>query len=96
MITVAGAHGTLVLDAATGAYSYTSTTGFGTDTFTYTVSDGHGGTDTATLTIEVTEQGFRTLDAASLDGSGNIFFGNGNAGTTTTCRRTMRPGSNSA
>ena len=81
VITVAGSHGTLVLDASTGAYSYTSTTGFGTDTFTYTVSDGNGGTDTATLTIEVTEQGFRALDAASVDGSGNIFVGTGNTGT---------------
>src|SRR3954447_18680982 len=33
------------------------------------------------LTIEVTEQGLRSLDAASVDGSGNIFVGTGNTGT---------------
>ena len=83
-ITVVGTHGTLVLNAATGAYTYTSAdasaSDFGTDTFTYTVSDGAGGTDTATLAIEVTEQGLRTLDADLLDGSGNIFVGTGNTG----------------
>ena len=82
--TVVGDHGTLVLNKATGAYTYTALPAtpldFGTDSFSYTISDGQGGTSTSTLSIEVTEQGFRTLDTSSLDGSGNIFVGTGNTG----------------
>ena len=82
--TVVGDHGTLVLTKATGAYTYTAFPAtpldFGTDSFSYTISDGQGGTSTSTLSIEVTEQGFRTLDTSSLDGSGNIFVGTGNTG----------------
>ncbi len=37
-------HGALVLDAATGAYTYTATANYsGSDTFSITVADGHGG-----------------------------------------------------
>ncbi|MEA2879412.1 MAG: large repetitive protein [Hyphomicrobiales bacterium] len=82
--TVVGDHGTLVLNKATGAYTYTALPAtppdYGTDSFSYTVSDGQGATATSTLTVEVTEQGYRTLDAGSLDGSGNIFVGTGNTG----------------
>ena len=38
------AHGAILLDAATGRWTYTPTTDYnGTDTFTVVVSDGHGG-----------------------------------------------------
>jgi len=82
--TVVGDHGTVVVNKATGAYTYTALPAtppdYGTDSFNYAISDGQGGTSTSTLAIEVTEQGYRTLDASSLDGSGNIFVGTGNTG----------------
>ncbi|MEA2874671.1 MAG: large repetitive protein, partial [Hyphomicrobiales bacterium] len=82
--TVVGDHGTVVVNKATGAYTYTALPAtppdYGTDSFSYTVSDGQGSTATSTLTVEVTEQGYRTLDGTSLDGSGNIFVGTGNTG----------------
>ncbi|MGR3362944.1 MAG: Ig-like domain-containing protein, partial [Maritimibacter harenae] len=48
-------NGTLDLDNASGAYTYTPDADFsGTDGFTYTISDGNGGTDTASVTLTVT------------------------------------------
>jgi hypothetical protein len=48
-------NGTLDLDNASGAYTYTPDADFsGTDGFTYTVTDGKGGTDTASVTLTVT------------------------------------------
>ena len=79
--TFATAHGGQLVLAANGSYTYTPAASyFGTDTVNYTITDGLL-TDIGTLTIEVTEQGFRSLDAASVDGSGNIFVGTGNTGT---------------
>ncbi|PYY31846.1 Ig-like domain-containing protein [Curtobacterium sp. MCBD17_030] len=47
-------HGTLVLDASTGAYTYTPTAGFsGTDRFGYTATDQSGATTSGTMTITV-------------------------------------------
>ncbi|MDX5695617.1 tandem-95 repeat protein, partial [Brenneria sp. L4-2C] len=48
-------NGTLTLDAATGAYTYTPTANFnGSDSFTVTVADGQGGTTVSTVNIGVT------------------------------------------
>ncbi|MDN6859271.1 Ig-like domain-containing protein, partial [Pseudomonas sp. CAN2814] len=51
----APAHGTLVLNAATGDYTYTPAKDYnGGDSFTVSVSDGHGGTVDSVVTISVT------------------------------------------
>ncbi|MFV3411075.1 retention module-containing protein [Pseudomonas sp. NY15436] len=48
-------HGTLVLNAATGDYTYTPAANYnGSDSFTVTVSDGHGGTVDSVVSITVT------------------------------------------
>ena len=48
------AHGTLVLNASTGVYTYTPAANFnGTDSFTYRVVDADGGVATATVNILV-------------------------------------------
>lgn len=49
----APAHGTLTIDTATGAFTYTPDADFfGTDSFTFTVSDGElSGTGTVTITV---------------------------------------------
>ncbi|GGY69423.1 hypothetical protein GCM10011613_12200 [Cellvibrio zantedeschiae] len=47
-------HGTLVLNNATGTFTYTPSTGYsGSDSFVVTVSDGHGGTTTSTVNVGV-------------------------------------------
>ncbi|NDY93402.1 tandem-95 repeat protein, partial [Ideonella livida] len=57
------AHGTLSLDAATGAYVYTPAPGYtGTDSFTVQVADGQGGTRLAV--VQVTVQPAPTVDLA--------------------------------
>ncbi|MEL7937552.1 retention module-containing protein [Pseudomonas delhiensis] len=49
------AHGTLVLDPATGSYTYTPNLNYnGDDSFTVVVSDGHNGTTESTVTLTVT------------------------------------------
>jgi T1SS-143 domain-containing protein len=49
------ANGTVAIDPATGALTYTPGTGFnGSDTISYTVSDGNGGTTGDTVTVVVT------------------------------------------
>jgi VCBS repeat-containing protein len=49
------AEGTLVLNATTGAYTYTPGPNYnGPDAFTFSVDDGAGGTDTAVVSITVT------------------------------------------
>ena len=83
--TFATAHGGQLVLASNGSYTYTAPTGyFGTDTVNYTVTDGSL-TDTGMLTVEVTEQGIRTLDATAFDNHGDadpsndeMFFGDGN------------------
>lgn len=56
-LTVSPSQGTLILDAATGAFTYTPRTGLPaggvTDAFTYTVSDGQGGVTTVNPTIAI-------------------------------------------
>ncbi|MEE3663849.1 retention module-containing protein, partial [Brenneria sp. g21c3] len=48
-------NGTLVLDPATGEYTYTPTANFnGNDSFTVTVADGNGGTTVSTVNVGVT------------------------------------------
>ncbi|NMB67708.1 MAG: ExeM/NucH family extracellular endonuclease [Chloroflexi bacterium] len=48
------AHGTLLLDGATGAFTYIPNADYhGPDSFTFTVADGRGGTDTGTVSITV-------------------------------------------
>ena len=50
-----GAHGTVVIAAATGAWTYTSNPGYvGTDTFQLTASDGIAESLAATITVTVT------------------------------------------
>jgi Bacterial Ig domain len=52
------AHGTLTLDAASGAYHYTSSMGFsGSDEFTFDVGDGLVNSNTGTVTITVNASG---------------------------------------
>ena len=47
-------HGTIVLDPATGAFTYTPEADYnGTDTFTFTVSDPFGGTDSGGVTVTI-------------------------------------------
>jgi len=49
------ANGTLVLDSATGAFTYTPNPNYyGNDSFVVAISDGYGGTTTSTITIGVT------------------------------------------
>ncbi|MBP2000088.1 C4-type Zn-finger protein [Paenibacillus shirakamiensis] len=53
-VTTPPANGTLVLDPATGAFTYTPNNGFlGVDTFTVLVSDGKGGTAVSNVQIGV-------------------------------------------
>jgi len=52
--TVAPAHGSLSITAATGAFLYTPDPDWhGADSFTFTVSDGQGGSDTGVVSITV-------------------------------------------
>ncbi|MCH2242471.1 MAG: tandem-95 repeat protein, partial [Aquabacterium sp.] len=49
------AHGSVVLNTTTGAYTYTPAANYnGTDSFTVTVSDGKGGTVDSVVTVNVT------------------------------------------
>ncbi|MBB4862598.1 VCBS repeat-containing protein [Pseudomonas nitritireducens] len=51
----APAHGTLVLNPATGDYTYTPAKDYnGSDSFTITVSDGHGGTVDSVVSLTIT------------------------------------------
>ena len=51
----AAAHGTVTLNAATGAYTYAATANYsGSDTFKVTVSDGHGGFATQQVGVSIT------------------------------------------
>lgn len=53
-VTASPANGTVVLNTATGSFTYTPSTGFsGSDSFVVTVSDGRGGTATSTIGIGV-------------------------------------------
>ncbi|MDN6873934.1 retention module-containing protein [Pseudomonas citronellolis] len=48
-------HGTLVLDAATGHYTYTPNPNYnGSDSFTVVIDDGHNGTAESTVSLSVT------------------------------------------
>jgi large repetitive protein len=48
-------HGSVVLNSATGAYTYTPVANYnGTDAFTVTTTDGHGGTATKVVTVTLT------------------------------------------
>ena len=54
-VATAPLHGTVSLNAATGSYSYTATSGYtGSDSFVVGISDGRGGTTSATLSYTVT------------------------------------------
>ena len=83
--TFATAHGGQLVLASNGSYTYTAAAGyFGADTVNYTVTDGLL-SDIGMLTVEVTEQGIRTLDATAFDNHGDanpandeMFFGDGN------------------
>ncbi|MCV2216903.1 cadherin-like domain-containing protein [Thauera sp. Sel9] len=59
-LTIAGEHGTMVLNKSTGAFTYSRNDGeplTATDVFTYTLTDGDGDTDTATITIIIDDTG---------------------------------------
>jgi hypothetical protein len=67
-VTAAPAHGTVALDAASGAYTYTPTPDFhGADSFQVTASDGQGGSSTSTVRMTVTPVADITNDAGSTD-----------------------------
>ncbi|MFG5777345.1 midcut-by-XrtH protein [Comamonas sp. J-3] len=52
LVSVAPSHGTVVLNAATGAFTYVPEANFlGQDSFDVTVSDGHGGTAISKVTL---------------------------------------------
>ena len=54
-VSTAAAHGTVSLNAATGAYTYTPSANYnGADSFEVTVSDGAGGTVTQTISVGIT------------------------------------------
>ena len=54
-VTVAPQNGVLVLNAATGEFTYTPSANYnGSDSFEVTISDGNGGTTTSTVTVGVT------------------------------------------
>jgi T1SS-143 domain-containing protein len=54
-VTTGVAHGSLVLNSATGDFTYTPAPNYnGPDSFVVTVDDGHGGTTTSTISIGVT------------------------------------------
>ncbi|MGR4869610.1 tandem-95 repeat protein, partial [Variovorax sp. LARHSF232] len=53
-VTTQPTHGTVTIDAATGAYTYTPTPDFnGSDSFVVTIADGNGGTAQTTVTMTV-------------------------------------------
>jgi hypothetical protein len=53
-LTAAPQNGVLILNAATGEFTYTPNTNYnGTDSFVVTISDGNGGTTTSTVTVGV-------------------------------------------
>ncbi len=53
-VTTAATHGTVTLDAATGAFVYTPAANYnGPDSFVVTIADGNGGTTTSTINIGV-------------------------------------------
>ncbi|HSX50028.1 MAG TPA: retention module-containing protein, partial [Cellvibrio sp.] len=53
-VTTGPTNGSVVLNAATGAFVYTPNTNYnGNDSFTVTISDGNGGTTTSTVTVGV-------------------------------------------
>ena len=53
-LTSAPAHGSVVVDAATGLFVYTPNADYsGGDRFVVTISDGHGSTSTSTITLDV-------------------------------------------
>ncbi|MCK6425313.1 MAG: Ig-like domain-containing protein [Burkholderiaceae bacterium] len=53
--TTGPAHGSVVLDPATGAWTYTPAANFhGSDSFVVSVSDGNGGSTSVTVVVEVT------------------------------------------
>ncbi|WP_416311187.1 retention module-containing protein [Pseudomonas sp. W03] len=65
------AHGTLVLNPATGEYTYTPSKDYnGTDSFTVVVSDGQGGSVESVVNIEVTP--VNDAPVARNDGSGAV------------------------
>ncbi|MFZ2308677.1 MAG: retention module-containing protein, partial [Rhodoferax sp.] len=64
------AHGTVTINATTGAYTYTPNAGYlGTDTFTYTVTDADGDVATATATVTVSSSGNPTISITDNNGA---------------------------
>ncbi|MDH6593098.1 hypothetical protein M2165_002987 [Variovorax sp. TBS-050B] len=62
------AHGTVTLDANTGAYTYTPTFDYnGTDSFEVSISDGRGGTTRSTVTLTITPVADIAVDTATTD-----------------------------
>ncbi|MCE7697328.1 MAG: cadherin-like domain-containing protein, partial [Methanobacterium paludis] len=74
-------HGTVTVNSATGAWTYTPTTNYnGPDSFTVTVSDGHDGTATATVSITVNQaENVNPGDNSSNDNSSNDNSSNDNS-----------------
>ncbi|MDO8285736.1 MAG: retention module-containing protein, partial [Rhodoferax sp.] len=66
----APAHGTVTLNATTGAYTYTPNAGYqGSDSFTYTVTDKDGDIVTATATVTVASNGTPTISITDNNGA---------------------------
>ena len=72
-VAVAGAHGTLTIDAQ-GHYSYVHTAGGGSDVFTYTIRDTDGSLAHATLTINLgnSAPGSISIPPEGVAGSGTL------------------------
>jgi VCBS repeat-containing protein len=63
----APAHGTVSINSATGAYSYTPAVNYnGSDSFTVTVADGHGGSATQVVSVAIAAVNDAPVVAAAL------------------------------
>ncbi|WP_410499839.1 retention module-containing protein [Chitinibacter sp. S2-10] len=77
----APSHGSVTIDAATGAYVYTPSANYnGNDSFTVLINDGNGGTTTATIKIELTPVGnpatIAGQDSGAVTEDSNVQAGN--------------------
>jgi VCBS repeat-containing protein len=70
-------HGTLVLNASTGAYTYTPNANYnGPDAFSFSVDDGAGGTDSGNVSITVTPVNDAPVCTAAAPSIGSLWPAN--------------------